>query len=149
MTLLTSAILAISIHSGSVPDLLVCRASSVASVETGGSSAVVTDSDGSVLTGRSVDTEVREISAVIQLRLNGDDPRVNLPRFLAPQVASSKGGWYRVKDLEMKDDFIRGKVVFNFMQSSRFEIDRRTGILTSGNGFLASCEVADVSERKF
>ena len=149
MTLLAAAVLAFSTQAASIPDLLICQGSTVGSMETGGTSAVVTDSDGNILTGRSVDTEVRAINAVIQLRLNGDDPRVNLPRFFAPQVASSKGGWYRVKDLEVSDDFIRGKVVFNFMQSSRFEIDRRTGILTSEKGFQASCEAADVSERKF
>lgn len=132
-----------------VPDLLLCRGSAVGEVATGRSSAVVTDSFGNSAVGNSVDTEVREIDAVIQLKLNGSDPRVNIPRILAPDIASSKAGWYRVKDLEISDEYIKGKVVFNFISSSRFEIDRRTGVLTSTGGFQGMCEAAEINERKF
>jgi len=132
-----------------MPELLACKGSTVGAVATGSTSAVVRDSYGNVVTGNSVDTEVRQIDGVIQLRLNGDDPRANMPRIFAPEISSSKGGWYRIKDLEITDDFVRGKVVFNFLTSSRFEIDRRTGILTSENGFQAVCEAVEVSERKF
>lgn len=132
-----------------LPDLLACRGSSVGSVATGSSSTIVKDSDGRVVTGQSVDSEVREIGAVIQFRLNGEDPRVNLPRIFAPETAVSKGGWYRVRDLQITEDFVRGRMIFNLMQSARFDIDRRTGIVTTTDGFQGECQAVEVNQRKF
>ena len=132
-----------------LPDLLICNGSTVAPVTTGSTNAVVTDNRGNIITGRATDSEVREVRATVQFRLNGDDPRMNLPRALQPELASSKGGWFRIKDLVVTDDFVRGKVVLNFLSSTRFEIDRRTGILTSEGGFQGACQSVDTTDRKF
>jgi hypothetical protein len=145
-----SFLLSLSLASSTaVPDLLVCRGSTVGEVPTGRSSAVVSDRYGNRAVGSSVDTEVRQIDGVVQLRLNGDDPRANMPRIFAPEISSSQGGWYRIKSLQITDDQITGKVVFNFLNSSKFAIDRRTGVLTSEGGFQAMCEEADTTQRKF
>ena len=149
MALLAAMLMAAAAQSGGLPELLACRGSSVGSMATGSSSTVVTDSTGRVVTGRSVDSEVREIGAVMQFRLNGEDPRANIPRIFAPETAVSKGGWYRVRDLQITEDFVRGRMIFNLMQSSRFEIDRRTGILTTTDGFQGECQAVDVNARKF
>ena len=132
-----------------VPELLVCRGSAVGQIPDGQDSVVLTDNSGNVVTGSSRSTRTAQVDMTVQFRLQGDDPRANLPRIAAPQIASSKGGWYRVKDLEVSDTHIRGKVVFNVFNSSRFEIDRRTAILTSEAGFQGSCEAVTIGKNAF
>jgi hypothetical protein len=149
MTFVAAMMMAAAAQSGALPELLACRGSTIGSMATGSQSTVVQDSTGKVVTGRSVDSEVREIGAVMQFRLNGDDPRANIPRILAPETAVSKGGWYRVRELQISEDFVRGRMIYNLFESSRFEIDRRTGILTTTDGFQGDCEAVDVNQRKF
>ena len=145
-TMVRAAIIAIALTTSAAasaqdaPELLICRGTSVGPVRDGSDSTIITDNLGNQLFGTSSSKRTRELDMVVQLRLAGDDPRINLPRIAAPQIASSKGGWYRIKDLEVSRDFIRGKAVFNVFNSSRFEIDRRTGILTSEAGFQGKCE---------
>ena len=132
-----------------VPDLLICHGSSIGEVPDGGSDAVVTDNYGNVITGRQRNVRTAELNFTVQLRLRGAAPRINLPRFAAPDIASSRGGWFRVKNLEIERDYIRGKAVFNFLSASRFEVDRRTGIMTTENGYRGLCEAGDTENRAF
>lgn len=62
-------------------------------------------------------------------------PLMRLPSSVVPDMTSNKAGWFKVKDLVVNDREIMGKVAMNFLASSRFRIDRRTGVMTSSGGY--------------
>ena len=132
------------------PDmLLVCEGSTLAMAPESQTSMGVVDNEGYAATGSAVTSTRADVAFTAQLRIEDGEARMNLPTFVAPEVNSSKGGWYRVKSLVVDDKRITGKVVLNFLSSSSFEIDRRTGRMTSAGGFQAQCRAVDLTERAF
>lgn len=132
------------------PDMLIiCDGSAVAMAPESTTTMGVTDNQGYSATGSAVTSSPATLAFTAQLRIEGGEARMNLPAFAGPEISSSKGGWYRVKGLSVDDRRITGKVVWNFLSSSSFEIDRRTGTMTSSGGFQGQCHAADLEQRAF
>lgn len=147
---LTLALTAAPALAKTPPDmLLVCDGSTLAMAPDSQTTMGVVDNEGYAATGSAVTSSRADVPFTAQLRIESGEARMSLPAFVAPEISSSKGGWYKVKALVIDDRRITGKVVFNFISSSSFEIDRRTGTMTSAGGFHAQCRAVDLSERAF
>lgn len=141
--------LLLAAETATLPDMhLICDGQSAANMASS-STANVTDNEGYSVNGIATTSRPTVIAMSLQFRVVDGVAEMNLPRIAAPQISSSKGGWYQVKDLKVTDDQITGKVRFNFVNSSSFRIDRTTGILTSAGGFQGTCAKVDRAERKF
>ena len=54
-----------------------------------------------------------------------------------------------MRELQVTDRDITGKIKINLLNNSSFRIDRISGRLTSSGGFQGDCEPEDVTRRKF
>jgi hypothetical protein len=128
---------------------LVCHGRSFGNVETSQTTAAVSTNTGFSGSGASSTARRGEVSMAVQFRIEDGEARMNLPASALPEIHGGKNGWLKVTKLEVTADRISGKVKFNFLNSSEFEIDRRTGIMTSEAGFQGDCEKLDLNARAF
>lgn len=100
--------------------------------------------------GAATETEaVRDREAIVDFELAGSVARIRLPSFMRPALSSAKNGWHEVRNLAVTERMISGDVKLNFADTSRFEIDRVTGVLLTKKGFRAQCAPVDAGTRKF
>jgi len=101
-------------------------------------------SSGVELTNEDFDTSV-------MIEIDGDEGRIKPAKSMLPILHSdSDGGWYRISNLRISRDFIRGEFKLNGANRPKITIDRRAGRisldgLTSFNG---TCDPLD-GDRKF
>ena len=79
----------------------------------------------------------------VEVRLTGDDARIQLPRGFRP--SSSDSGWYKIKYLKASDADIIGNAIVSFIDKPFFRVDRVTGrIDVSGlsGTFVGECRKA-------
>ncbi len=86
---------------------------------------------------------------VVDFEVRDGTPLVRLPASVVAQINNNKAGWFKVKDLEVSDREISGKIAVNFLSAPKFRIDRRTGVMTSSGGYRGACEKQDISTQKF
>lgn len=110
---------------------------------------VMADNQGNAVSGRGSSATYREVPTLAQFRLEGEAAQLNLPQPPTCSICVGERGWRKVKNLEVGPDRIAGKITYGLFSGTSFEIDRRTGIMTSSNGFRGECEAQDLSERKF
>jgi len=74
---------------------------------------------------------------------------LSVPAALLPPIHGGKRGEFRVRELQVSERDITGKIKINLLNNSSFRIDRISGRLTSSGGFQGDCEPEDVTRRKF
>lgn len=89
------------------------------------------------------------IDTLISFRLAGGEAMLSVPAALLPPIHGGKRGEFRVRELQVSDRDITGKIKINLLNNASFRIDRISGRLTSSGGFQGDCEPEDVTRRKF
>jgi len=113
-----------------------------------GSAVTVQDNAGYSVNGVATSSGMQSVSFTVRVRIKGGVAQVNIP----PSVtggASGKAGWFNVKNLLVSDDEISGLVRIGLLSSSRFAIDRRSGIISTDGGFSGQCRKDDEAARAF
>ena len=128
---------------------LICEGSMRGMFRDRAAGGVVVDDRGNMASASGSTSQFRDIPTAAQFQMRDSEARLNLPQPPTCAICVGEKGWRDVKDLEITDDRIAGKITYGLFSGTRFEIDRRTGIMTSENGFSGSCEAQDLSERKF
>jgi hypothetical protein len=128
---------------------LVCDGTFRGDFKDQGIGAIVVDSDGNSASARGTTSKYREIPTRALFELKGSVARLNLPQPPTCAICVGEKGWREVKDLEVGSDRISGRIKYGLFSATEFEIDRRTGLMTSRNGFSGNCEAVDLSKRKF
>jgi cytoskeletal protein RodZ len=129
--------------------LLVCDGSTFTVVPTSQTNALVTDSHGNMVVGSATSSAPANVGFQVQLRIIGEKAEMNVPAIAAPAIKGGNSGWYKVKNLVVGEHEITGKVSFNFIASSNFRVDRRTGKMTTKAGFSGTCRKEDLQKRAF
>ena len=82
----------------------------------------------------------------LEVKIDGDQGKVRLPRQIVPNIHGGSGGWFGVKELVVGENEITGKVTMNFTNAPYLHIDRITGTV-SVNGrdgtFSGQCKPFD------
>lgn len=128
---------------------LVCDGGTAANATTSTTNAIVRDQYGNEVSGTASTSEPTNVNFRVQFRMLNGAAEMNVPTVATPQLRGGQAGWFPVKKLVVSDTEISGNVSYNFMSSSRFRIDRRTGIMTSSGGFNGTCVKRDLSQRAF
>ena len=91
----------------------------------------------------------------VLVQIEGDTGKIRIPKAIRPAINSGGDeGWWRVKDLRITHDEIRGKVTLNPIRNPKIRISRLTGRISisgaSGN-FSGYCQPYDPAtvERRF
>lgn len=107
------------------------------------SSAYVQDNYGNSAWGNVVGNRSVPFADQVNLWIDGADGRLRMPRTMLPAVRGGEDGWFKIKDIEVTDDEIRGSVAVNFINNPKLTIDRRTGVISiSGKAgdYIGECE---------
>lgn len=131
-------LLALTLAAATPNMLLVCEGATVAEVAESTTTAAVLDNRGNTAVGRAVTSSPQAIPFAVRFEIEDGEPTLALP-----------DRRYKVRDLSITDRRITGKVRYNFLSSSRFEIDRVTGTMSSENGFQGRCKPVDTAARAF
>jgi len=107
------------------------------------------DADGGVTSARAGTASYGDIPTTAEFRLTGESAQLNLPQPPTCSVCTGEKGWREVRELQVDDTRISGRIRYGLLSGTRFEIDRRTGVMTSENGFRGECALPDLSQRKF
>ncbi|WP_370034481.1 hypothetical protein [Qipengyuania mesophila] len=129
--------------------ILVCEGAFRGDFKDKGAGGMIIESDGSMTSARGATSRYREIPTVAQFEMRGGSARLNLPQPPTCSICKGEKGWRDVRELSVDPDRITGKIRYGMFSATEFEIDRRTGIMTSRNGFTGVCEAIDLSKRKF
>jgi len=121
---------------------LVCTGSTLTSTPSGQTSAIVSDSNGNFAVGTSTSNDIKKDVIQVRLRVIGANADFFVP------AGFNNAGWRKVKDLKIGNDEISGKITY-WLNKSTFQIDRRTGIITTSNGFEGICKKEDLQKRAF
>jgi len=127
---------------------LICEGMFRGNFKDGSAGVVLNGSDG-WQSGSASSSSYRDIPTIALFRLEAGTASLNLPQPPTCSICVGEKGWRDVKDLEMGDALITGRIRYGIFSATEFEIDRRTGIMTSKNGFTGMCQVQDLSERRF
>jgi hypothetical protein len=122
--------------------LLVCTGTTLRSTPTSQTSAMVTDNSGNMAVGSATSSSIQNAQIQVRLRITGEEGELFVP------AGFMNSGWRKVKKFKMGADEISGKISYWLTQSS-FRIDRRTGIMTTSNGFEGNCIKEDLQQRAF
>ena len=110
---------------------------------------MIADNRGNVVTGGGSTTGYKDIPTTAQFRLLEGKAQLRLPQPPTCGICTGYNKWIDVKELKIDEDRISGKIRYDILTGVSFEIDRRTGIMTSKNGFEGLCEAQDLAQRKF
>lgn len=128
---------------------LICEGSMRGMFRDKGAGAVVVDNHGNMASGSGSTSQYRDVPTIAQFQMTGERARLNLPQPPTCAICVGEKGWRNVKELEVTESRIAGKITYGLFSGTRFEIDRRTGIMTSENGFTGNCTAQDLSKPKF
>lgn len=89
----------------------------------------------------------------VDISLNGAESSIRLPRSMLPKLHGGERGWFKIKNLVASDAAFDGTVEVNFINSPKFHVDRRTGVVSidgKAGHFMGRCErLDDKAENKF
>jgi hypothetical protein len=128
---------------------LSCRGESTALATVGTESVATRNNMGGASTSYGTRQGLVTIDTLISFRLSNGEAMLSVPAALLPPIHGGKRGEFRVRELQVGDRDITGKVRINLMNNASFRIDRISGRLTSSGGFQGDCEAEDVARRKF
>lgn len=144
------AILLLQAQAAAAQDLiLVCEGAMVGMFTERAGGVVATDNEGNVVSGRSGSSRYAEVPTTAEFQLVGDTARINLPQPPTCAICVGEKGWRDVRDLTVGEDRITGRIRYGLLSGTTFEIDRRTGTMTSRNGFRGECKPISIDERRF
>lgn len=129
--------------------LLVCEGGTLSNMQTAETYVSAYNNRGYRVDGNATTREPGRIDYSVKLRIRDGIGEMSVPDLVVPELSSGKQGWFPVKDLKIGDDEISGRVRFNFVSSSSFRIDRRTGDISTSGGFVGKCVKQDLSQRAF
>lgn len=128
---------------------LICEGSMRGMFRDRAGGALIVDNQGNMASGSGSTSQYRDVPTVAQFQMTTNKVRLNLPQPPTCGICVGEKGWRDVKKLEVTESRIAGKITYGLFSGTRFEIDRRTGIMTTENGFTGTCKPQDLSERKF
>jgi hypothetical protein len=128
---------------------LICEGSMRGMFRDRGAGALIVDNHGNMASGSGSTSQYRDVPTIAQFQMTGEGARLNLSQPPTCAICVGEKGWREVKDLAVTESRIAGKITYGLFSGTRFEIDRRTGIMTSENGFTGTCAAQDLSQRKF
>ena len=124
---------------------LICMGAG-ADTRIGTTSASVYGSNGRWANGSAYSRKANGFDDELEVKINGDQAQVRLPRQIVPKLHGGSGGWFGVKELVVGENEITGKVTMNFTNAPYLHIDRITGTV-SVNGrdgtFSGQCKPFD------
>lgn len=128
---------------------LTCRGEStgLTTVETG--SVSTRNNWGGASTSYGTRQGLVTVDTLISFRLANGEAMLSVPAALLPPIHGGKRGEFRVRELQVGERDITGKIKINMLNNASFRIDRISGRLTSSGGFQGDCEPEDVTRRKF
>ena len=89
----------------------------------------------------------RDFEGAVDVKIGVGEAKIRLPKDILPTLTSVKAdGWSNIKDLEITEREITGKLSFNFANKPKLRIDRTTGeiyITGSGGSFTGTCKKYD------
>ena len=122
--------------------ILLCTGSTLTSTPTGQTSAIVSDNNGNFAVGTSTSNDIKKDVIQVRLRVIGANADFFVP------AGFNNSGWRKVKDLKIGNDEISGKITY-WLNKTTFQIDRRTGVMTTSGGFEGICKKEDLQKRAF
>jgi hypothetical protein len=128
---------------------LSCRGESTGLATVGTESVSTRSNWGGASTSYGTRQGLVTIDTLISFRLSGGEAMLSVPAALLPPIHGGKSGEFRVRELQIGERDITGKIRINLMNNASFRIDRISGRLTSSGGFQGDCEAEDVARRKF
>ena len=128
---------------------LSCRGESTGLATVGTESYATRNNWGGASTAYGTRQGLVTIDTLISFRLMGGEAMLSVPAALLPPIHGGKRGEFRVRELQITDRDITGKIKINLLNNASFRIDRISGRLTSSGGFQGDCEPEDVTRRKF
>ena len=148
--LLLAALLAQSCPAAAAEEMmLICEGSMRGMFKDRSVGVTVTDNSGNGLAGGGSSASYSDVPTTAQFRLEAGSAQLNLPQPPTCAICVGEKGWRKVKELKVEPNQISGKITYSLLYGTAFEIDRRTGIMTSRNGFTGNCVAQDLSVRKF
>lgn len=148
--LLLAALLAQSCPAAAAADMmLICEGAMRGMFKDRSVSGAIADNDGNSVSGGGSSARYGDVPTTAQFRLENDVAQLNLPQPPTCAICVGEKGWRKVQELKVEANRISGKITYGLFSKTTFEIDRRTGIMTSGNGFQGMCGAQDLSVRKF
>jgi hypothetical protein len=129
--------------------ILLCEGNFRGDFEEQGAGGAIFSPDGSVTSARGATSNYRDVPTVAQFEMRNGSARLNLPQPPTCGICKGEKGWRDVRNLSVEPNRISGKIRYGMLSATEFEIDRRTAIMTSRNGFTGICEAVDLSQRKF
>jgi hypothetical protein len=128
---------------------LSCRGESTALTTVGTESVATRNNWGGASASYGTRQGLVTIDTLISFRLANGEAMLSVPAALLPPIHGGKRGEFRVRELQVSDRDVTGKIKINLMNNASFRIDRISGRLTSSGGFQGDCEPEDVTRRKF
>lgn len=115
-----------------------------------GSGGFVTGSSNATVYG----TRQQEFGDQVALFIENGDGRIRMPRAMLPAFRGGEDGWFKLGDIEIKENEITASVRVNFINNPKLRIDRYTGAISiSGKAgdFAGGCQhfVPEEAERQF
>ena len=99
----------------------------------------------------TVETGKTHFDTAVNVSINGDDGHVRLPDSLVPPIHSGDdNGWWRIEDLIVGHNEIRGRFRLNGLNKPTLIINRRSGVMTIDGmiKFSGRCD-PDSGHRRF
>ena len=108
--------------------------------------SVVQYGKGAPAYGTAIRNERVSFEDQLEVQLFNGNDRVRLPRQMLPAIHGGDDGWFKVTDIHVSDRNISAKVMMNFLNHPKLQIDRVTGrINITGNteNYSGSCRKFD------
>ena len=128
---------------------LVCEGVMKGNWKVGSDGALVLGPNGQWVSGSGSTMRYAEVPTQAELRIKENVVELYLPQPPSCGLCTGETGWREVKDFEATEDRFTGRIRYGLLSGTDFVIDRRTGRMTSKNGFDGTCRAVDLSERKF
>lgn len=128
---------------------LSCRGESTGLTTVGTESVATRNNWGGASTSYGTRQGLVTIDTLISFRMSGGEAMLSVPAALLPPIHGGKRGEFRVRELQVSERDIIGKIKINMLNNASFRIDRISGRLTSSGGFQGDCAPEDVTRRKF
>jgi hypothetical protein len=126
--------------------ILVCTGAILRSAPTGRTSVIVSDNNGNVALGTATSSDLKNDIVKVRLRITGKNAELFVP------TGFDNSGLRKVKNLKIETNSISGYSTF-WLEKLSFQIDRRTGIMTTSGyyfgGFEGICQKEDLQKRAF
>lgn len=128
---------------------LICEGAFRGQFKDRGAGGSIVTPEGDIYSGGGSTSQYRDIPTIALFRMDSGAATLNLPQPPTCAICKGEKGWRDVKDLSFGEDIISGRITYGLFSGTKFEIDRRTGIMTSRSGFTGMCSAQDLSQRKF